>query len=159
MFGINKNGTKHKVGVIMPSFFPSSRVTYDGGTVEEALDDALCKTYVSYTPPADTTYSDALDTLWGMLDLTKIKPTSKFEMTNVDGSTMLCPLVRIDPSNVYSFIGFTEDDGTTYTDLNIFKMKQSGSDRSILRLYQSGVQRIARASVTTQNGMSFKVYY
>lgn len=29
MFGINKNGTKHKVGVIMPAFFPASRTTYD----------------------------------------------------------------------------------------------------------------------------------
>lgn len=29
MFGINKNGTKHKIGIIMPAFFPASRVTYD----------------------------------------------------------------------------------------------------------------------------------
>lgn len=37
MFGINKNGTKHKIGIIMPAFFPASRVTYDGGTVEDVL--------------------------------------------------------------------------------------------------------------------------
>lgn len=32
MFGINKNGTKHKVGIIMPAFFPASRTTYDNTT-------------------------------------------------------------------------------------------------------------------------------
>ena len=32
MFGINKNGTKHKIGIIMPAFFPASRITYDGTT-------------------------------------------------------------------------------------------------------------------------------
>lgn len=32
MFGINKNGTKHKIGIIMPAFFPASRTTYDGTT-------------------------------------------------------------------------------------------------------------------------------
>ena len=32
MFGINKNGTKHKIGIIMPAFFPASRTTYDPTT-------------------------------------------------------------------------------------------------------------------------------
>lgn len=39
MFGINKNGTKHKIGIVMPSFFPSSRVTYKNGSVEDALNE------------------------------------------------------------------------------------------------------------------------
>ena len=29
MFGINKNGLKQKIGVLMPSFFPASRTSYD----------------------------------------------------------------------------------------------------------------------------------
>ena len=29
MFGINKNGTKHKIGIIMPASYPSARVTFD----------------------------------------------------------------------------------------------------------------------------------
>lgn len=32
MFAINKNGTKHKIGIIMPAFFPASRTTYDPTT-------------------------------------------------------------------------------------------------------------------------------
>lgn len=34
-----KNGTKGTYGLQMPAFFPASRVTYDGGTVEDALDE------------------------------------------------------------------------------------------------------------------------
>lgn len=41
MFGINKNGTKHKFGIVMPSFFPSSRVTYGSGSVKDALDNRI----------------------------------------------------------------------------------------------------------------------
>lgn len=40
MFGINKNGTKHKIGIIMPANYPSARVTYGNESVEDALDDA-----------------------------------------------------------------------------------------------------------------------
>ena len=40
MFGINKNGTKHKIGIVMPASYPSARVTYGNWSVEEALDDA-----------------------------------------------------------------------------------------------------------------------
>ena len=29
MFGINKNGTKHKIGIVMPASYPSARVTFD----------------------------------------------------------------------------------------------------------------------------------
>lgn len=32
MFGINKNGTKHKIGIIMPSFFPASRTSYSNSS-------------------------------------------------------------------------------------------------------------------------------
>lgn len=44
MFGINKNGTKHKIGIAMPSFFPSSRVTYDNtqsGLTSTDVQDAI----------------------------------------------------------------------------------------------------------------------
>ena len=44
MFGINKNGTKHKFGIVMPSFFPSSRVTYDNtqsGLTSTDVQDAI----------------------------------------------------------------------------------------------------------------------
>lgn len=41
MFGINKNGTKHKIGIVMPASYPSSRVSYNGGSVETALDNAM----------------------------------------------------------------------------------------------------------------------
>lgn len=44
MFGINKNGTKHKVGIILPAFFPSSRVTYDNtqsGLTSTDVQDAI----------------------------------------------------------------------------------------------------------------------
>ena len=50
MFGINKNGTKHKIGIIMPAFFPASRTTYDGATsglsatrVQGAIDEVAEK--------------------------------------------------------------------------------------------------------------------
>ena len=44
MFGINKNGTKHKIGIVMPSFFPASRVTYDNtqsGLTSTDVQDAI----------------------------------------------------------------------------------------------------------------------
>lgn len=41
MFGINKNGTKHKIGIIMPASYPANRVSYNGGSVETALDNAM----------------------------------------------------------------------------------------------------------------------
>lgn len=49
MFGINKNGTKHKIGIVMPSFFPASRTSYSnsvsGLTATNAQDaiDELAK--------------------------------------------------------------------------------------------------------------------
>lgn len=48
MFGINKNGTKHKIGIIMPAFFPASRVTYDpttSGLTVTDVQDAIDKVY------------------------------------------------------------------------------------------------------------------
>lgn len=49
MFGINKNGTKHKTGIIMPAFYPASRVTYDGGTVADELGASLSTAGLTFT--------------------------------------------------------------------------------------------------------------
>ena len=40
MFGIIKNQIKTKIGIVLPASYPASRVSYDGGTVEDALDSA-----------------------------------------------------------------------------------------------------------------------
>ena len=61
MFGINKNGTKHKIGIIMPAFFPSSRVTHES---------------VSVTADGVKTYSALLDQLIGAIDTNKLCPRS-----------------------------------------------------------------------------------
>lgn len=46
MFGINKNGTKHKIGIVMPASYPSSRTSYDNTgsgltatNVQDAIDE------------------------------------------------------------------------------------------------------------------------
>ena len=43
MFGINKNGTKEKIGILLPATYPSIKVTYGSGTVKDALDDTVSK--------------------------------------------------------------------------------------------------------------------
>jgi hypothetical protein len=43
MIGINKNGTKEKIGILLPASYPSNKVTYNGGTVKDALDDKVSK--------------------------------------------------------------------------------------------------------------------
>ncbi len=65
MFGINKNGTKHKIGIIMPAFFPSSRVTYDGGTVEDALNGRVL---AQVTADGVKTYATLLRELYSALN-------------------------------------------------------------------------------------------
>ena len=57
MFGINKNGTKHKIGIIMPAFFPSSRVTHES---------------VSVTADGVKTYSQMLDAVYAAMDTSKL---------------------------------------------------------------------------------------
>lgn len=74
MFGINKNGTKHKIGIIMPAFFPSSRVTYDGGTVEEALDGVhFCQIVLDGTTASNGILT--IDLPAGATNLHLIEPT------------------------------------------------------------------------------------
>ena len=68
MFGINKNGTKHKIGIIMPAFYPASRVTYDGGTVEDALNSVSNESLMAfktfnYYGNTGKTYTLTLDTI------------------------------------------------------------------------------------------------
>lgn len=69
MFGINKNGTKHKIGIIMPAFFPASRITYDNTTsglsatdAQGAIDELDSKTMKSEVV-SGTTDSDGNITL------------------------------------------------------------------------------------------------
>lgn len=85
-----KNGTKHTMGLQMPAFYPASRVTYDGGTVEDALDDnKLIDVSSSVTLTADVSegailakYCKATNQLF-LIATTRIRTTSTGSMSNV----------------------------------------------------------------------------
>ena len=64
MFAINKNGTKHKVGIIMPAFFPASRVTHES---------------VSVTADGVKTWATLLNELYALADFTKVNNYSYIE--------------------------------------------------------------------------------
>ncbi len=82
MSGINKNGTKHKVGIIMPAFFPANRVTYDGGTVEDALDEVKAKVdkgSVSVTADGVETYAALIGRLYASCEYGKVNTNSSID--------------------------------------------------------------------------------
>lgn len=72
MFGINKNGTKHKIGIIMPAFFPASRVTYGRGTVEDALRNGFA--LATITTDGVKTWSQIYDDLYSLISLSDVSP-------------------------------------------------------------------------------------
>lgn len=57
MFGINKNGTKHKIGIIMPASYPASRITRES---------------VSVTADGVKTWQALLEELYALLDTSKV---------------------------------------------------------------------------------------
>ena len=63
MFGINKNGTKHKIGIIMPAFYPASRVTHES---------------VSVTADGTKTWGTLLNELYALVDNTKLTFKTSF---------------------------------------------------------------------------------
>lgn len=142
MFGINKNGTKHKIGIIMPASYPASRLSYES---------------VSITADGVKTTQTVLNELFALVDLNKVNRNSVFVMT-YGGIQSVCHVAQIQSSEV-TFIGWTADDGTTYTDVNIFSLRQATSNRAILRLSVSGMQRLDRAQYVAPNSMTFTLYY
>ena len=95
------DGTKHKIGIIMPAFFPSSRVTYDGGTVEEMLDG---KVLASVTADGVKTYSQILDLLFAAIDTSNLTPKS---VLNCGGFGYM-PYVGGNTDNSTAFADFSD---------------------------------------------------
>lgn len=75
MFGINKNGTKHKIGIIMPANYPSARVTFDP-TVKNIL------------PNTATDCQKAIDAVSDYLKLEDVSASVSFTAACTSGSSM-----------------------------------------------------------------------
>lgn len=95
MFGINKNGTKHKVGIIMPANYPASRITRES---------------VSVTADGVKTYSQLLDSLFALIDFSKITENS---VVKISSSTVM---------QVYTMSVMHPN-----TDMHLFRLARSGS--------------------------------
>lgn len=65
MFGINKNGTKHKIGIIMPAYYPASRITRES---------------VSVTADGVKTYAQLLDALYALINRSKLTTNTTIEV-------------------------------------------------------------------------------
>lgn len=75
MFGINKNGTKHKIGIIMPANYPASRITRES---------------VSVTADGVKTWQALLEELYALLDTSKVTNSANlvtdgnvFQLSNI----------------------------------------------------------------------------
>ena len=139
MFGINKNGTKHKVGIIMPAFFPASRVTYDNsqsglsatkvqGAIDEAIDDLKVKS-VTITPKTGwQSNGDTLTYGWSRgkethLMLSMERPNDR---TLAFGWTGLAKVSHVPSSNV-SFPAMVFTSGNTYMTTVRLELDTSGN--------------------------------
>lgn len=92
MFGINKNGTKHKVGIIMPAFFPASRITHES---------------VSVTADGVKTYGTLLSDLFTLTDVAKFTPFTKiiFYDTNSGYQTVYTARLLTSSSGYFYYVG------------------------------------------------------
>lgn len=92
MFGINKNGTKHKIGIIMPAFFPASRVTHES---------------VSVTADGVKTYGTLLSDLFTLADVAKFTPFTKivFYDTNSGNQTVYTVRLLTSSSAYFYYVG------------------------------------------------------
>lgn len=58
MFGINKNGTKHKIGIIMPAFYPAERIS--GLTASIEFTTPSSGNYMQITLPTGFTTTNCI---------------------------------------------------------------------------------------------------
>lgn len=65
MFAINKNGTKHKIGIIMPAFYPASRITHES---------------VSVTADGVKTYGQLIGAILATIDMNKVTNNSQIDI-------------------------------------------------------------------------------
>ncbi len=133
MFGINKNGTKHKIGIIMPAFFPSSRVTHES---------------VSVTADGVKTWSQLLDSLYASADITKITNYSLVE----DSDGVLFGITYNSASWVRFACASYSGQGATVTELII---QSNGS----LRRYARGTTVVNESSTVVTSGTVMKLVY
>lgn len=164
MFGINKNGTKHKIGIIMPAFFPASRTTYDGTTsglsatrVQGAIDEVVAKVdrgSVSVTTDGVKTVSQMLDALYALVDTTKISEKTVLRFGN--GVLFYDNLT----TDIYMFSGSDVLLGNGQLYHYSFAMKSSGSyARQFITQTNGTFASNDYGSTVLSVGIQFKLVY
>ena len=141
MFGINKNGTKHKIGIVMPAYYPASRITRES---------------VSVTADGSKTWSTLLNSLFALIDSTKITDNTKLAL-EVSGIKYEYPLVRNANNTIFAFSGPVDYNVNGYYN-HYYALKSTGSERWSIIL-TSSITRTDNSSSALTSGAVISVIY
>ena len=137
MFGINKNGTKHKIGIIMPASYPASRITRES---------------VSVTADGVKTWSQLIDELYSLADISKVENYSVLKLNWSANGYGLYYFVGKN-SGIYQFT-FTITEANSIQ-VNSCLLSQSGSKF----ITSSNGTRSDISSTVATSGYKLTLYY